>query len=122
MDETKVESTDLNPSNDVEVTESTGNVFSDLGFEDGEAENLKLRARLMVRLRRFIKEFGMTQNEAADFFEVSQPRISNLVNKKVGKFSIDKLVNMLSQAGLKMEIGFTKSDSSSDREDPMVEA
>ncbi|WP_251923422.1 helix-turn-helix domain-containing protein [Salinibacter ruber] len=107
-----------------EITESTGNVFSDLGFEAEEAANLKVRARLMVRLRRFIKQRGMTQQEAADFFGVNQPRISDLVNKKIDKFSIDTLVNMLTQAGVGVKIDFDEAESSSTStsRDPKVPA
>jgi len=104
---------DNRSSDGAEITESTGNVFADLGFEAKEAANLKVRARLMVRLRRFIKEHGMTQEEAADFFGVTQPRISDLVNKKIEKFSIDILVNMLTQAGVELRIGFDANESSS---------
>jgi predicted XRE-type DNA-binding protein len=88
-----------NANNDPEYTESSGNVFKDLGFEDDEAENLKIRADLMISLRRFIKENGLIQEEAAEFFGVSQPRISDLVNRKIEKFSIDTLVNMLTKTG-----------------------
>jgi predicted XRE-type DNA-binding protein len=100
-------------SGGTEIIEGTGNVFSDLGFDAEEAANLKVRARLMVRLRRFIKERGMTQDEAADFFGVNQPRISDLVNKKIEKFSIDTLINMLTQAGVGVNIDFDDAKSSS---------
>jgi predicted XRE-type DNA-binding protein len=88
-----------NSNTEPEYTASSGNVFKDLGFEDDEAENLKIRADLMISLRRFIKENGLTQEEAADFFGVNQPRISDLVNRKIEKFSIDTLVNMITQTG-----------------------
>ncbi|WP_103028540.1 helix-turn-helix domain-containing protein [Salinibacter altiplanensis] len=100
-------------SGGTEIIEGTGNVFSDLGFEAEEAANLKVRARLMVRLRRFIKEHGMTQDEAADFFGVNQPRISDLVNKKIEKFSIDTLINMLTQAGVGVNVDFDDTEPSS---------
>jgi predicted XRE-type DNA-binding protein len=97
-------STTQSSSEDIEFTESSGNVFEDLGFDRDEAENLKLRARLMISLRRFIDEQGMTQSEAADVFGVTQPRISDLVNKKIEKFSIDTLVNMHATAGMKVRL------------------
>ena len=34
---------------------STGNVFKDLGFSDDEAENLKVRADLMIELTQLIE-------------------------------------------------------------------
>lgn len=85
-------------------TKSTGNVFKDLGYGDGEAQNLRVRAELMRRLRRFISENDLTQTRAADLFGVSQPRVSDLVNGKIDKFSIDMLINMLSKVGLNVEV------------------
>ncbi len=98
----KSESGEMEP--EVPIFESTGNVFEDLGFEKKEAANLKHRARLMISLRSFIEENDLTQNEAAELFDVSQPRISDLVNQKMEKFSIDTLVNMHDVAGLRVHI------------------
>lgn len=87
-----------------EITESSGNVFEDLGFEGGDAENLRVRARLMAPLERYIREHGMTQTEAADELETTQARISELMNGKVQAFSIDALINMLDRAGLEVDV------------------
>lgn len=86
------------------ITRSSGNVFEDIGFSQAEAENLKIRATLMVSLRRIIEEAGITQAQAADAFGVSQPRISDLVRGKIELFSIDTLVNMLAAAGHHVEV------------------
>lgn len=98
--DSEFDSTNIEP----EYTKSSGNVFKDLGVEDDKAENLKIRADLMISLRRFIKENGLTQEEAADFFGVSQPRISDLVNCKIEKFSIDTLVNMITKTGAEVDL------------------
>jgi predicted XRE-type DNA-binding protein len=58
----------------------------------------------MISLQNFIEEKGLTQTEAAELFDVSQPRISDLVNQKMEKFSIDTLVNMHDVAGLRVHI------------------
>jgi predicted XRE-type DNA-binding protein len=86
------------------IKHSSGNVFDDLGFPQGEAENLKIRATLMLNLRRIIEEAGVTQSEAAEVFGVTQPRISDLVRGKIELFSIDTLVNMLATAGHHVEV------------------
>lgn len=86
------------------ITRSSGNVFEDLGFPQGEAENLRIRATLMATLRRVIDEAGITQAQAAEVFGVSQPRISDLVRGKIELFSIDSLVNMLATAGHHVEV------------------
>ena len=48
------------------ITESTGNVFADLGFEPGEAAILHMRAKLMSDLREVIDSSAMTQTQAAE--------------------------------------------------------
>ena len=87
-----------------EITESTGNVFEDLGFEGGEAENLRVRARLMAPLKRSVRERGITQAEAARELGTTQARISELMNGKIQAFSIDALINMLDRAGLEVDV------------------
>lgn len=89
---------------ETEITKSSGNVFEDLGFEEGKAENLRVRARLMAPLERSIRERGMTQEEAADELETTQARISALMNGKIQAFSIDALINMLDRAGLEVNV------------------
>jgi len=75
------------------------NVFDALESDPGTAENLKIRSRLMIELTRYIDRKGLTQVEAAELFDVSQPRVSDLVRGKIGKFTIDMLVNMLARTG-----------------------
>jgi predicted XRE-type DNA-binding protein len=87
-----------------EITPSSGNVFEDLGFEGEEAENLRVRARLMTPLERYVRERDLTQMEAAKELDTTQARISELVNGKVQAFSIDALVNMLNRAGLEVDV------------------
>jgi predicted XRE-type DNA-binding protein len=88
-------------------TKGSDNVFKDLGFGDEEAGNLKIRADLMITLQKFIKSQNWTQAEAANFFGETQPRISNLMNGDIDRFAIDKLVQMLSRAGMKVRLVVT---------------
>lgn len=80
------------------------NVFEDLGFDKEEANNLTIRADLMLDLRKFIQSNNWTQAEAAVFFGETQPRISNLMNGDIDRFAIDKLVQMLSRAGMEVRV------------------
>lgn len=86
------------------VTKGSNNLFEDLGFEKSEAANLKIRADLMLALREYIQSQGWTQEQAADFFQETQPRISNLINGEISRFSVDKLINMLSRAGMEVKV------------------
>ncbi|MCH7974927.1 MAG: XRE family transcriptional regulator [Bacteroidetes bacterium] len=85
------------------ITRAKDNIFEDLGFDAEEAANLKVRADLMLDLRKHILDKGWTQEKAAAFFGETQPRISNLMNGDLARFSIDKLIMMLARAG--MEVG-----------------
>ena len=88
----------------MKAIQGSDNVFEDLGFGREEAANLKIRADLMLDLRRFIEQQGWTQNQAAEFFGETQPRISNLMSGDIDRFSVDKLVNMLSRAGTEIRV------------------
>jgi predicted XRE-type DNA-binding protein len=86
------------------VRRSSGNVFRDLGFPLVEAENLRIRSELMIRLEKLIQREGLTQTAAARLFGVSQPRVSDLVRGRIELFSIDTLVNMLAKAGVRVTV------------------
>jgi predicted XRE-type DNA-binding protein len=92
----------------MKTTKSSNNVFKDLGFRREEAENLKMRAMLMTAIEKYIRQEGLTQAQAAKRLKVTQPRISDLIRGKIDVFSIDTLIAMLSQAGLKIKIQITK--------------
>ncbi|PLZ03820.1 transcriptional regulator [Burkholderia sp. WAC0059] len=69
-----------------------------------EAENMKLRAELMMALRRHITQAEMSQSEAAKLFGVTQPRISDLMRGKINLFGLDTLVTMAAAAGMHVEM------------------
>jgi len=78
-------------------------------FEDkSEAENLRIRSELMMNVSQYIAVNGLTQREAAQRFEVSQPRISDIINGKIDKFTIDSLVNIITKTGAKVDLVVTK--------------
>lgn len=59
---------------------------------------------LMHELVTYISSTGMTQSQAARHCGVTQPRISDLTRGKIDLFSIDTLVNMLTAAGLQLDL------------------
>lgn len=68
------------------------------------AENMKVRAGLMMALKSHIERAGWTQAQAATHFHVTQPRISDLLRGKISVFSVDSLINMTAQAGMRVEL------------------
>lgn len=89
---------------DTTITMGSGDVFTDLGFSPAEARNLRLRSQMMTALRKFIEKEGLTQADAAKLLKVSQPRISDLMRGKISRFSLDTLVNLLTDAGLDVDL------------------
>lgn len=93
----------------VKITPSSGNVFTDLGFDVDEAEHLRLRSTLMIEVRKIIEARKLTQAEAARLFGVKQPQISNLAQGRIDLFSIDTLVGMLARAGIHVDVIFSSA-------------
>jgi predicted XRE-type DNA-binding protein len=82
------------------IHQSSGNVFSDLGFPPEEAALLRMRANLMDALRRLIEDRNWTQVQAAEHLGIAQSRVSDLVRGKWQKFSVDMLVSLAVRVGL----------------------
>jgi predicted XRE-type DNA-binding protein len=53
----------------------------------------------LVPVFAWIKQHHLKQSEAAEILMVSLPRVSDVVNKKTAKFTIDTLVEMMSRIG-----------------------
>lgn len=89
------------------TTEANGNIFTDLGFSSQEAIALKKASQqlienkliLMNAMSDWIKQNHLKQTEAANILGVSRPRISDMVNLKTDKFTLDALVAFVSKTG-----------------------
>ena len=85
------------------VTESSGNVFTDLGFETAEAAILQMRADLISDLREYIQSAKMTA-QASRRLGIPQSRISDLMRGKWEKFSLEMLITLESRVGRKVRV------------------
>jgi predicted XRE-type DNA-binding protein len=88
------------------IIESSGNVFSDMGFDPAEAAILQMRAELMSDLRLYIQSSGMTQVEAARQLGIAQSRVSDLMRGKWEKFSLEMLISLEARVGRKVTLEF----------------
>jgi predicted XRE-type DNA-binding protein len=87
-----------------------------LGFEPKEAsklleesnkiisEKLFIKESLMTELAVWIEEKDLKQSDAALILGVTRPRVSDVINKKSVKFTIDALVDMLARTGKQVQI------------------
>lgn len=75
-----------------------------LDMEIAELESLRIRTELMLALRQYIQERQWTLEEAAHAFRQSSPRMQNLVNGEISRFSVEDLLHLLTKAGLSVQM------------------
>ena len=98
------------------ITPAGANIFAELGFEPKEAakllqesnkiisEKLSIKESLMTELAVWIEEKDLRQADAAQILGVTRPRVSDVINKKSIKFTIDALVDMLARTGKHVQL------------------
>jgi predicted XRE-type DNA-binding protein len=82
--------------------ESSGNLFADVGRRD--AAEAYARSQLMRQIVKIVRERSLTQVEAAKLLGTTQPVVSDLMNYKLSKFSIERLFTFLEALGYDVEI------------------
>lgn len=84
------------------MTESSGNVFADLGLPNPEQELLK--GQLSLQVYTILKDSEMTQTETAKILGVQQPQVSLLMRNRAGNFSVGRHVKFLTALRRDIEI------------------
>ena len=79
------------------------NIFDAITDNLEEANELQTRADVMSAIRDIGKENNWKQAEAAEKIGFTQPRVSNLLNGKINKFSIDLLMTCLFRLGYRFK-------------------
>jgi predicted XRE-type DNA-binding protein len=87
--------------------QSFNSAFELLTNDPQEIENHTMRMNMMNAIVGLIKANDWTQKEAAEHLGVSQPRISNLKNGRISKFSVDMLMGMLRKLGVSFQFNYT---------------
>jgi predicted XRE-type DNA-binding protein len=93
----------------IKVTQSTGNVFRDLGFPAEEAEHLLIRADLLLQLQKAVAARRLTQAAVAKVLRITQPRVSDLLRGRLHLFSSDTLIDFLARLGIRVRFVVTPS-------------
>jgi predicted XRE-type DNA-binding protein len=89
-------------SDDRRVTNSSGNVFADLGLPN--PEELLAKAELVRQIRTVANERGLTQDETAELLGTTQPKVSDLFRGKLSGFSMERLIRFLKALDRDVEI------------------
>ncbi|KGB53352.1 XRE family transcriptional regulator [Sphingopyxis sp. LC81] len=84
--------------------ETFDNVWDALTDTPAQSANMTARSDLMIALTRHVKAWNLSQEAAASRLGITRPRLNDLLRGKIDKFSLDALVNLVSAAGLHIEM------------------
>jgi predicted XRE-type DNA-binding protein len=81
---------------------SSGNVFADLGLPDAGEHMIK--AGLVVKIDRTIRQRHLTQATAAELMGIDQPKVSAMLSGQFRGYSVERLMRFLIALGHDVEI------------------
>ena len=91
---------------DTSIKRGGKNLFADIGYADPETHLLK--AGMVTRIRDIISENKLTQTEAAERMELSQPDVSRLLRGKFRDVSVERLMRKLTKLGCDVDLVFER--------------
>lgn len=74
-----------------------------------EAASMKVRSELLITLQETLRRKKLTQVQAAKLLGVTQPRVSDLMRGKIELFSMEMLIDMLTQVGFHVKVTARKA-------------
>lgn len=98
-------------SDDISMTESSGNIFEDLGFSPEEAQEELLKAQLGAEIFSILQSRNLTQSEAAKILGVKQPELSRLKKGKFSYYSVERLMRFLDRLNCEVSIHIVRPES-----------
>jgi len=87
---------------EIQVEDSTGNVFADLGLPN--PEELLAKAEMVRQISRIVATRGLTQTQTAELLGTTQPKVSDLLRGRLSGFSMERLIRFLNALGRDVEI------------------
>jgi len=89
-------------NNLLELEESSGNVFADIGIH--HSREYLAKAELARLINKIIKKRSLSQKEAAELLEIDQPKVSYLNRGLLSAFSVERLFKFLRLLNQDIEI------------------
>ena len=84
------------------VEVASGNVFRDLGRLDADERQLKVQ--MAMRVNALIADAVMTRAKTASRLGIPQSHVSDLINYKLNRLSVDRLIHFATLLGRDVEI------------------
>lgn len=92
----------VKPSRVSRVTK--GGVLDDLEFSPNEVLHLKVKVDIWRALLAYTEAQGFGTEYLVRVLKVHQPDVSNLLNGKIGRFSVGRLIQFAARLNLKAEV------------------
>ena len=87
---------------DTTVTPGSGNVFADLGVD--APEEAQIKAQLVREIRGLLAARDLTQSEAGALLGLAQSDVSAILNGRVHRFSLERLLRCVRRLGREVEL------------------
>ena len=81
-----------------------GDVFDDLGYPKSEASAMKIKATIMSSILSEIRRQGYAPRELQKVLDEYQPNVSNLLNGRISRVSIERFLRYADRLGLESSI------------------
>ena len=96
-------------TDDTRIETGSGNVFADLDRPDADTHLVK--AEIVTRIDKIIRQRGLKQIDAAKLLGLSQPDVSRLLRGSFREYSLERLLRLLTALGRDVEIAIREPQS-----------
>jgi len=86
----------------IPVEQGSGNVYTDLGYEDGDS--MLIKAQLAGKIAEIIRRRSLTQTRAAEILGLTQPKVSAILKGRFRGISEHRLLDCLTRLGRDVHI------------------
>ncbi|PRA25014.1 helix-turn-helix domain-containing protein [Pseudomonas poae] len=97
-------------TNAIEIEESCGNVYEDIGLPD--ASEMQVKAQLAAKIGEILKARNLTQSQASVILGLSQPKVSEMLRGKFRGISEAKMLECLALLGRDVQIVISAAPAS----------
>jgi predicted XRE-type DNA-binding protein len=91
---------------DIEVHDSSGNVFADLGLPHSDEDMFKVNIARIITAT--VRKKGLTQAEIGRIIGVDQAKVSAIARGRLGGFSIERLILFLVKLGRDVNVSISR--------------
>ncbi|MFT4099509.1 MAG: helix-turn-helix transcriptional regulator [Burkholderiaceae bacterium] len=100
------------PDEPMELVRGSGNVYTDFGAANADARQLK--AKLAAEIIKTLDEQRLTVRKAQALTGIDAGDFSRIRGAELGRFTVDRLLNIVNRLGQRVEVTLTVRRGSAD--------